>query len=207
MDQAWVIAGTFVTAAFIVLTYSYFLWRDSPLYKIAEHAALGSALANITVTQLRYLYDSNLTPLVSKGEFLNIIPLVLGLLVFSRAGTRYGWMSRWPLAIVVGAGVGLSLRGIVETQFVAQLRFLMGLPLIGGRMTPIDNAVAIVSAVAVVSYFLFTREQKGVFRQVTMVGRYVMMLAFGAALGTGAIMRFSWLGGQLLKVLQVLGLA
>src|SRR5208337_394518 len=138
--------GVWTTALFIVMIWSLFLVRDNPFFRFAESTTVGISLAYLLVFSGKYVYDLTLTPLI-KGDVLQLIPLVIGLLVFARTGigksTRYAWVSKIPIAVVVGVGVGLSMRGEVELNLLTQIRGL-SMPLIGGPFTPLDNLISII---------------------------------------------------------------
>ena len=126
--------GVWTTAIFIVMIWSLFLIRDNPFFRFAESTTIAISLAYLLVFSGKYVYDMTLTPLI-KGDMFQLIPFIIGLLVFARTGIgkspKYGWISKIPIAVVVGVGVGLSMRGEVELNLLTQLRGLI-MPVIGG---------------------------------------------------------------------------
>ena len=200
--------GIYFSAILVVFVYSMFLYKDNPFFHIAENLALAVALANSTVISLKSLYDMAWVPGVVQGKdsVLWIGLLIFGGLIMTRLIPKYGWLSRWPTAFIVGSGVGLGLRGAIETQLLGNLRAVI-IPVFGGKVTPIDNIVTLVMCTTTIAYFLFTREHKGVWGKVAKIGRYSMMVAFGAQFGSVTITRISSLGTRVIDILRALGLA
>ena len=87
---------------------------------------------------------------------------------------------------MVALSTGVSVTGTVQSQILAQAKATMVAP------TSISNMIILVGAIAVLRYFFFTREANNpVERGLTLLGRYVMMGAFGAAFGNTVHGRFS----------------
>jgi hypothetical protein len=68
---------------------------------------------------------------------------------------------------------------------------------IGGAFTPLDNLIIIVGVLAVLIYFYFSIEHKGVVGGVSRVGIWFLMLGFGAAFGYTVMGRVSLLIGRM----------
>jgi lipoprotein signal peptidase len=202
--------GIYVSAILAVIVLSAFLYKDNPLFHAAEHIAIGVALANGFVLAAKSIYDVGLSKAISgrggTDTVLWISAVVFGGLMLVRWPRKSAWLARWPLAIIVGAGIGLGFRGAVDQQFVGQV--IAGItPLIGGPYTPIDNLVMIVFTLPIIAYFIFSREMKGSYvRIVPKVARYAMMITFGAMFGGIMMTRWSYLASRLVIILQALGL-
>ena len=200
----------FFTAALVIMVYSFFLYKDNLFFHIAENLALAVALANATVVAIESLYSMTVLPAMSgKDPVMSafwIAALVLGALSMARLSKHYSWLTRWPLAFIVGSGIGLGLRGAVETQLLANIKATV-LPLVGGRTTPLDNIVWIIFPASIVAYFIFSKEHKEAWGIVCKIARYAMMFAFGAQFGSVTITRISSLGVMVAKILQAFGLA
>ena len=196
--------GKWVYAFYILSIFSYFLYKDSPFYRFAEFSSVGAALANFVVANGRYLYNSTWIPLL-EGELIQIIPLILGISILLTLSRKTAWMSRPAMGVLIGAGAGLAIRTIVETQFVAQIEQMI-IPIIGGNVTPLDNLILVGFPLCIIPFFLFSKKHEGPLGQVVRVGRYAMMIAFGALFGTGVVYRITWLSNQILVLLRTFGL-
>lgn len=199
--------GTYVTVIFYVGVLSFYLYKETPLFRIAENIAIGVALGNATVVALKYLNDVAWTPGIIRGQdtlFWGAC-LVFGGLTLVRFPRKYAWLARWPLALVVGTGLGVGLRGAVDAQLVKQVIATIT-PVVGGSITPIDNLVMAVITLTIVAYFIFTREHKGPLGPVSKVARYAMMMTLGGAAGNIIFTRLAWLVMILTAILKALGL-
>jgi hypothetical protein len=197
----------------IMFAYSVLLWKESHMFRFAQYSLAAVALANAAVYTVLTVIQTGITPMLG-GSIQYIIPIILGALLYTRLVEQYAWMSRWGMAALVGTGLGLALRGMVESQIVNQIQANF-LPLIGGNITPFDNIVMILTTILVMLYFFFTiRPKEGAVASgldmAGRIGRMLMMLAFGSMFGNIVMTRMSWLGSRIGFVvdtlMQVLGL-
>jgi hypothetical protein len=112
--------GIFLT--FCILS---FLYKDNPFYKFSEHLFIGVSIGYIIVEQ----YFSTLHPfLVEKladGVWLAVIPLLLCLMMFTKAvSKRLAWLSRYPLAFFVALYAGFAIK-TVQADLGAQMKLSM----------------------------------------------------------------------------------
>ena len=131
------------------------------------------------------------TPANAKANYLYIVPVVLGCMVFCRLIPKIAWMGRWPLAFVIGTTAGLKLTSFLDADFVRQVRSTI-LPLVvfsatasGGSeldwKQSIQNIVIVISVLSCVTYFYFSVEHKGLVGRISRVGIWVLMISFGAS--------------------------
>lgn len=148
-----------------------------------------------------------------------LIPLgMMGYFVFSR---RHNWMSRIPIGILLGLYSGQQFNAW-KTRYVPQIDASMKpilpttkemfQPTIVGLKTPlsperlseikstvyvsqaISNAIFLVTLLSVIAYFLFSFESRSAFmRRVSSLGRWLLMIGFGAIFGSTVAMRFTLL--------------
>ena len=121
--SAMQVLGVMLAAGLTLAMYS-FLYRDNPLFKLAEHLYLGVSVGyGITIAVHQYLakqlYEPLIEPLISPEtakhapEWAVLIPVALGFCMLARFIPRYAWLSRYAFAIVVGWGAGLMLPQVV----------------------------------------------------------------------------------------------
>jgi len=174
----------YVAAILTLMIWSY-LHKESILFRFAEYTFIGIASGHLFVMTVIRLRDSVLVPLVSKSQYLLVLPVVLGIMLYARYYKQTEWLSRWPLAILVGVGTGLATRGMIDAQFVTQIL---------ATVTPKDlvngTIIALLTACSL-AFFFFTREQRGLFGKLTRAGRLTMMVAMGASFGTLATTRLT----------------
>jgi len=194
-------------AAFLTLCIFSYLYRDNVFYKLAESIIVGvsagywivlnfwevlvaKVLVKLAPDVARYAFLPDV-PENAKPDYVYVIPVVLGCLVFCRWIPKLAWFGRWPLAFVVGMTAGLKLLLFLNADFVQQVRSTI-LPLIvysatlsGTRAVDwqqsIQNIVIVVSVVSSLCYFYFSVEHKGLFGRISRFGIWVLMISFGAS--------------------------
>lgn len=166
----------------------------------------------VVVDGVRYagsaLVDGSLTPdqiahaqLVNQVNALYYVPLGLGLLFFTRLIPKLAYLSRWPLAFVMGMAAGLRLYVFLQSNALEQVGSTIA-PVLGAESfaTGLNNFIVLVGVFAGLVYFYFSREHKGVFGAVSRVGVYFLMLSFGAAFGYTVMARVSLLLGRFVSL-------
>ena len=99
-SRAWVATG-------LTLFIFSFLYKDNPLFKLAENLYVGVSVGYTIVKT----YDTVIVhliwkPIVEKGEMALLIPVAIGLLMLTRYVPKAAWMSRYAFAFIVGVGIG-----------------------------------------------------------------------------------------------------
>lgn len=194
-------------AAFLTLAIYSFLYQDNPVYKFVEHIFVGiSAGYGVVITYHEAVIPLLIDPLfrpdraeLAEPNYLVIIPGILGLMMFSRFFPKYDWISRWPIAFVMGVYSGLSIPAAVQTQLLPQLSATM-LPIWPGVEVPlfvaVSNFLLVVGVLCTLAYFYFSREHTGSFGVASKIGIFFLMVAFGASFGNTVMARVSLLIGR-----------
>jgi len=168
-----------------------FLYKDNPLYKFCEHLFVGISLGYYVA-----LYWNNgvipklYIPLFRQHNYFYLIPGFLGILYFSRFVRKYAYLSRWPMAFVLGAGSGLSIPAILQARIIAQMRGTMS------DTFTVSYVVMVIGVLATLSYFFFSREHKGFLKIASGIGIVYIMVGFGATFGYTVMARVSLLIGR-----------
>lgn len=195
-------AGVWTAAILTVTVWSY-LFKQNVVFQLVEHLFIGISAAHAMTVAYLNIVSTGVLPLVQKGDLSLAIPLMAGALLYTRFWARVSGLSRIPLAFTMGTAAAVALRGSVDASFIQQVRATM-LP-----MNSIDNVLLVAGTISVAAYFLFNqRSRTGLLVPVSTAGRYVMMLAFGAAYGNTVMMRMSLLTPRMRLVFSTwLGLA
>lgn len=178
-------------AAIATIGIISFAFKDNPLYRLVENVYVGISAGHAIVLGWMNIRDMGITPLITKGQWSLLIPLILGVLLYTRYFKKISWLSRFPLALLVGIGTGLAIRGTVGSQIVSQIKGTI-LPL-----NSINNILIVLGTLGVLTYFFFSAEHKGGLKYVSAFGRYVMMVSFGAAFGNTVMGRMALFIGRL----------
>jgi hypothetical protein len=224
-----VLAGFWLTlAAFLTLAIMSFLYQDNPYYKFAEHLFVGVSAAYWMCLGFWSTIVGNLIPRLSERvsnffmvpylpgdyNFFFWIPVLLGLLLLMRLSPKADWLSRWPLAFIVGTTAGLNFVRYLRSDFLLQISASY-VPLVvdwqgfgyffanfslaaeGQFVLMLANLVIFLGVLCGLVYFFFSKEHTGVFGRASRVGIWILMITFGASFGYTVMGRISLLVGRL----------
>jgi hypothetical protein len=177
----WVIA--IIGPILIIMAFSYSLLGDTYAFSFAENTFVGATVGYTMLSVFRSLLGMPGKPIMA-GEWWLIIPLIVGILSFSRL-TRFRWMARYPVAILSGVGVAVvmtnTLRAdilVAVTDTATKLKTL--------SPDPASAVIILVGVLSTLTYFLYSARlsapfysERGRFRWVVRLGRLFMMCAFG----------------------------
>lgn len=200
-------------AAFLTLAIFSFLYNDNPIYKLAEHIFVGvSAAYGVVLIYYESVLGDMVYPLIrpekaglTAPNYWVILPVILGLMILTRFMRRYDWLSRWPIAFIMGMGAGISIGPSVKAMILQQLAasFQPMWALKHGQTLPatawasFSNLLIAGGLLCVLSYFYFSLEHKGVLRVTSRTGIWFLMAAFGAGFGNTVMARISLLIGRI----------
>jgi len=211
-------------AAFLTLCIISFLYDDNPFYKFAEHLFVGVSAAYWMVmgfwTTLVPNLFGKLTPgLVAKTGLIEglegvpwtwhyIFPLLLGIVLLMRLSSKYGWVSRWSLAFIVGTTAGLNFVQYLVSDFMMQIsQSLKPLIVTAANVDPIISTSPVICSLSNILlflgvfcgliYFFFSVEHKGFFGAASRVGIWILMVSFGASFGFTVMGRIALLVGRM----------
>jgi hypothetical protein len=199
------VLGGWVAFVLTLMVFSYLL-GDNPLFRLAEHLFVGVAVGYAVVVVWRTVLVPRLwTPLatdpVANWPFL--VPLLLGLLLLARVRARWSWWANLPMGFLFGVGAALSIGGALLGTLYPQVRaslISLNPASYGGQWgSVVDAAILAVGTLGTLLYFYFTaaREGRGVAEGIrrawVAVGRWTLLVAFGALFAGATISRLSLL--------------
>ena len=183
--------GTII-AVFLTLCIFSFLYRDNPFYKFAEHLLVGISVGYVLVIALNTtLMPKLVIPVFKQGEFVYIIPGILGLFMLLRFFPRYAWLSRISIALIIGAGAGVAIPATIQAKLFSQMQASMN------SFASIDGIIIFLGIATTLAYFFFSKEHKGWFGATAKVGTWFLMIFFGATFGYTVMSRISLLIGRM----------
>lgn len=220
-------------AALLTIGIVSFLYKDNPIYKFCESLFVGISAGywfvslfyqnllprlfdNLGITKLfGFTEQDGAIQSAMRGELDErmwyVLAGILAVMMLLRLVPKIGWISRWPLAVVVGSTAGLYMVTYFQSNFLSQLQNTV-IPLVDiGRIrglasgAPVDvlfaaylgNLVLIVGTLTGLVYFYFSKEHKGVLGGAAKIGIYFLMITFGASFGYTVMSRMSLLIGRL----------
>lgn len=204
-------------ATYFTLAILSFLYKDNPLFKIAESIFVGATYGySVTITFFLYLKPKFFEPfarliksiyqgsqILQKGDsWIILIPTILGVLLLFQLVPRYSWLARYVLAFIFGVGVGQGLIPTIKGFLFKQIEITMQpLVKIGNGFTldsiNINLIIIFIGVISVLAYFFFSFERKGVWKNLSTVGLYFLLISFGAAYGYTVMARETLLIGRI----------
>ena len=216
------LVGVWVAFVLTLVVYSYLLGDNRlfrSLFRLAEHLFVGSAVAYaVVVAYHSVLYPRLIAPLSSDalGNWIALIPLVLGLLLLFKAKTSWSWLGNISMAYLFGVGAALAIGGALFGSLWPQVRAtLLPVNAPGDWLTGVNHLLLIVGTIGALLYFRFEstpsegvvgRLWGGFLKVWAQVGRLVILIAFGVIFATTLGARLALLIGRLQFLLGVLGL-
>jgi len=191
MDIATIIAGILTLAIFS------FLYRDNPVYKMAESLLIGVSIGYVLViTWTNSLMSLLFNPLFGEGRLALILPLALGLLMFGRFNRNTVSLSRIPIAVLIGSGAGVAIPAMLNERVLMQMSATVA-PLVTSSGLPnLSGIVVLLGVLCTISYFYFSREHRGVLGKSAKVGTWFLMIFFGTTFGYTVMSRMSTFIGR-----------
>ncbi|WP_413934613.1 hypothetical protein [Nitrospira sp. BLG_1] len=207
--------GAWVATGLTLLIFS-FLYKDTPLFKFAEHLYVGVSLGyTIVKTYDTVILHLIVKPIVENGEFALLIPVAIGMLMLTRYVPKAAWMSRYAFAFIVGMGSGLAIPRTISSFILKQIEDTVrpllsivgpdGLTFSMNLLNPASNLNAIIILLGVSSvlfYFFFSIEHSGAGKAVARTGIMFLMISFGAGFGYTVMARMSLLIGRLSDLIE-----
>jgi hypothetical protein len=202
--------------AFFTIGIFSFLYKDNPYYKFSEAVFVGISAGYWFVALFWQNMYSKLiagvvaaynTTFVQGGgwddRWMMLLGGALGILMLLRLFPKIGWLSRWALAVIVGATAGLYFINYFVSNGIIQL---------GATIAPlqqygetgnlnwwktISQTLLVIGTLSGIVYFYFSKEHTGVFGGVAKIGIWTLMLTFGASFGYTVMSRMSLLIGRI----------
>jgi hypothetical protein len=190
-------------AAFFTIAATSYAFRDNIVFKFAENTFIGIAAGHSIVMGVKNIRDYGWSHIAS-GEMIYIIVFLLGIMLYARFHKEYYWLYRYPIAFLVGNGVGISIRAAIHSDFIVQIRSTASPLIASDALGTINALITFVGVITALSHFIFTRDELhvGTLGIIPKVGRWLMLLAFGASFGNTIMSRFGMYQGRIIFLLR-----
>jgi len=223
--------GVWLAAVLSLCVFS-FLIRDNFFYRLTEAIFVGGSVGiGIVLTYWNGFHPKLVLPFRAFMATLPqqsaqqwvwaaymLVSLLLGMLFLTRFSSKHAWISRYPMAYVIGLGTGIGIPLGVQTFIFEQTKATL-VPLIVFRgdtvsWSAIDwvatcgNTTLVIGVLCVLYYFFFSFKKTDLFsRAASRLGIAYLMLGFGASFGYTVMARISLLIGRVdfLKEEWILG--
>lgn len=165
-----------VMSAIVILTQFTMLWKDNVFFRWGTRVVVGYAMVDWMAWAWYYLNIRMWVPFTTKGEWWWWFGIILGLMLYLRLSRQYAWVAKYPLAVQLGLGIGVTAATLLRAQILDQIQFTINSLFTAKTTMDLFNAIVVFIGVAtVLSYFFFTREHTGVLARTAYVGRAYIM--------------------------------
>lgn len=200
-------------AAFLTLCIYSFLYRDNPFYRFAEYLFIGISVGYYIVIYIHqgfipfawepfWAAVKPFWPGIPREAgwigLIKLIPIALGLLFFGGLSPRHTWLIRYPSAVLVGFGSGISIPLMLQTFIFEQTRGTVEpfAAINAGTLSPwgiLEAILMLIGVACTLTYFFFSVEHRGPVKWLSKVGIAFLMIGFGAAFGNTVMGRVALL--------------
>jgi hypothetical protein len=188
--MAYDIVTTMIMGTLCMMAWSI-MYKETFWYRIAEDLTIGVMGGYIMSSLARNTFDNYISPLLS-GEIINIIPILLGFMMWTQLTKDYRWLARTPLSFITGIGSAIALKGAIYGNILVPITS-MSTPPTTGTIGTLNHIIAAIATITTVAYFFFTIKPIGPLKYVSNTGRILMMVGFGSVAGSSVLSNTTFL--------------
>jgi hypothetical protein len=186
------------------------LYRDNPVSRLFEHIFVGLSAGYLLVsTWTQNLEGKWWTPMVHQRHWYWIFAAVVGLLFYFIYSRRLVWLARLVMGLFFGTAAGTFFREffpIYSPQIYACFKPLRADTQLAWGNVILHNWIFVVILLTVMSYFFFSIPHEGRLGRglgrTSLLGRWFLMIAFGAMFGNTVMARISLFIGRVQFLLK-----
>jgi len=164
------------------------MYKENFWYRIAEDLTIGVMGGYVMSRLALNTFDNFISPLFS-GEFINIVPIVLGLMMWTQLSKNYRWLARTPLSFITGIGAAIAMKGAIYGNILVPIISMATPPTTG----MLDHIVAAIATITTIAFFFFTIKPVGPLKYASKTGRILMMIGFGSVAGSSVLSNTTFL--------------
>jgi hypothetical protein len=208
---------TTILAGVATLAIFTFLINENRFFRFFEHLFVGIAAGFGVVALIREtLYPTVIVPMFgldilyfpdgtssaeySRLKLFYLVPLSLGLLFYFIYSKKYSWLAKLVIGFTLGISGGMAFEGFFNEmmpQITGSMKPLVVFNQSGDFMITesLNNIVFVVTLISVMCYFFFSFRSlsEGRISKVGELGRWLMMVCFGAFFGSTVMARMALL--------------
>jgi len=217
--STWTILNILVGGIATLAIFS-FLIKENSFYRFFEHLYIGIAAGfGIILPIKNFLWPKILEPMMGMdivqfpdGTYsqeynplllLYVAPILFGLLFYTIYSTRFSWMAKLVIGLLLGASGGMAFEGFFNYVIPQLEGSFKPLIVFDGAsidlMQSFNNALFVFTLLSVMYYFFFSfqltpgKKISRVLVGVSASGRWLMMVCFGAYFGSTVMARMALL--------------
>ncbi|MBN1683547.1 hypothetical protein JW865_08365 [Candidatus Bathyarchaeota archaeon] len=170
----------FIQMFMVACVWSYLYKTDNIFARGAAQIVISISTVHYFLNNLNRVYLQVLIPIMDGTRLINIIPVLAGVLFYTRLWKGKGWIASYSYSLSLGIGMGSLFTTYVSTNLLNPIN--RAITQVTGATTPFDQAsalLAFIGTLCALSYWLFTVELKGPTRYILVFGRLFLMSSIG----------------------------
>ncbi len=192
-------------AALVTLGVYTILYRENPISRLFEHIFVGLSAGYLIV----FIWTQNLEgkwwkPMIHEGRWYWVFAPIVGLLFYFIYSRRLLWLARLVMGLLFGTAAGYFFREffpIYSPQIYACFKPLRADAEMGWGHVILHHWLFVIILLTVMSYFFFAVPHEGragrALGRSALLGRWFLMIAFGAMFGNTVMARVSLFIGRM----------
>jgi hypothetical protein len=202
--------ATIWAAAVATLGVYTILYRENPISRLCEHVFVGLGAGYLLLIAWAYnLLPKWWTPMVVERKWYWVFPALVGLLFYFIYSRRLVWLARLVIGIFLGVASGTFFREffpLLSPQIAGSFKSLLPESGVAWGTVISTHWLSLVILLTVMSYFFFSipyeRGPGRALSRVSVLGRWFLMIAFGAMFGNTVMARISLFIGRVYFLLN-----
>lgn len=197
-DPLVIWAGAVCTLAIFSILY-----KENPVFRLFEHIFIGlGAGYGVAVIWTEILKPKWWEPFYEEGHWYWVFAFLIGIMYYFIYSRKYVWVSRLLIGALMGMSAGTAFQGFAMDQIPQLAKSFKPLVTAHAPYFQFNHLVFLVTLVSVMTYFFFSFERKNVaIRGGAQLGRWLLMISFGAIFGSTVMARMSLFIDRLLFLL------
>jgi hypothetical protein len=170
-------AGT--QAAMVIATWS-FLYKENIFSRTAATIIISVSSFHHFMRNMERAWDFGVVPIWEDGKVLNILPIFLGLLLYTRLSKQYSWLASYSFSVTLGLGTGATLTTLFSRNVLGLVADTVEAPFGHTDMLEtVSGLILFAGAILALTYWIFTKEATGLFGYAVRIGRLFLMISIG----------------------------
>jgi hypothetical protein len=175
----WDALFAFIQFVMVLSVWSY-LYKDNIFSRIAAQIVISISTIHFFMWNLKQVYNMGIVTIYTHGRILNIIPIILGILIYLRISKKYSWISTYSYAVMLGLGTGAVLTTLIATSITGLIASTINTAFSGATtFERVSGIILFVGVILGMTHWLFTREAKGIMGYAMKIGRLFLMASIG----------------------------
>jgi hypothetical protein len=190
-------AITSILTIFFIFSIWSWLWKPNMFFDLVLATLVGFTSVHFFMTNILFVKTAAIDKLIG-GDIVYIIPIIIGVLSFTRLIEKYQWLNRYTVGAMLGTSMGVGMRSL-PAKIVRNVTQVM-MPL-----NSLENIVMVIAFILPISYFIFTRKEGGVLKYPSLIGRNLFMMWVGVYYTSITVSRLTYLSQAVQKILEAIG--